>query len=127
VHLFAYGTLQPGLAPAMIRAVVDRLTLVGAGTAPGTLYDLGEYPGAVFAHGAGPVHGRVYQLPADDEPAVLAAFDAYEGVPDLYERVAIDVALADGRTLTCWAYHYNHDPADHRPIPSGSYVREVRP
>jgi gamma-glutamylcyclotransferase (GGCT)/AIG2-like uncharacterized protein YtfP len=114
-YLFAYGTLQPGLA---------RLTLLGPGTASGTLYDLGDYPGAMFGTD-GTVHGRVYELPAD--PAVLARFDRYEGVPDLYVRRAVPVILNGGRGLTCWAYHYNQDLTGHRRIPSGVYVPEHRP
>jgi gamma-glutamylcyclotransferase (GGCT)/AIG2-like uncharacterized protein YtfP len=87
---------------------------------------LGEYPGAVFG-GSGVVHGTVYGVPAAMETTVLAAFDAYEGVPDLYVRLAVPVVLADGRTLTCWAYQYNRDLAGRAPIASGRYVREPRP
>ena len=123
-YLFAYGTLQPGWAPAAVRPDVDRLTLIGPATTAGTLYDLGDYPGAVFGTG-GTIHGRVYELP--DDPAVLLRFDRYEGVPDLYIRLDVRVKLADGRVLTCWAYHYNQDLTGHRPIPSGVYVPEPRP
>jgi gamma-glutamylcyclotransferase (GGCT)/AIG2-like uncharacterized protein YtfP len=81
--MFAYGTLQPGFAPPIVRPVVDRLILVGPATAIGKVYDLGDYPGAVFG-GDVVLHGTVYQLPAGVETATLAALDRYEGVPDLY-------------------------------------------
>ncbi len=123
-YLFAYGTLQPGLAPAAVRAAVDRLTFVGVGSARGRLYDLGEYPGADL-DADGTVHGRVYELPAD--VAVLAAFDRYEGVPDLYVRRAVRVDLSNGGRLTCWAYQYNQPLDDRRRIASGVYPREPRP
>ena len=120
--LFAYGTLQPGLAPPAVRPRVDRLVLMCTGRAIGTLYDLGEYPAAVFDGGGtnhGVVHGRVYRLP--DDPAVLAALDEYEGLPDLYVRVAVPVRTTGG-DLTCWAYQYNRDPAGYPRIPSGTYT-----
>ena len=123
-YLFAYGTLQPGWAPAAIRAETDRLLPVGRGVTAGTLYDLGEYPGARFDT-SGAVYGRVCELPTD--PAVLARLDLYEGVPDLFLRRAVTVTLEDGRELTCWAYQYNQDLTGRRPIPSGTYVPEPRP
>ena len=115
-YLFAYGTLQPGLAPAEIRPAVEQLSLVGPGATAGTLYDQGDYPAAVFDAG-GTVRGRVYALPPD--PAVLAALDAYEGVPDLYVRLMVTVDLDDGRTVDCWAYQYNRTPG--RRLPAGVY------
>ena len=126
-YLFAYGTLQPGLAPASIRTAVGRLVPVGGGAVPGRLYDLGAYPGATFDGAGGTVHGTVLKLPADDAAAVLAALDAYEGVPDLYHRRPVTVTLAGGGELSCWAYAYNGDVTAGRPIPSGTYAPEHRP
>ncbi len=120
-HLFAYGTLQPGLAPASVRPWVDRLVGVGPASVAGTLYDLGPYPGATFGT-PGVVHGRVYQLPPGDEPAIWAALDAYEGVPDLYVRRTVDVTLATGHRLACQAYQYHGDIAGLSPVPSGRYA-----
>jgi gamma-glutamylcyclotransferase (GGCT)/AIG2-like uncharacterized protein YtfP len=125
-YLFAYGTLQPGLAPVAIRSVVDRLTPVGRGTTPGALFDLAAYPGAVFSAG-GIVRGVVYRLPIGGESAVLAALDAYEGCPDLYIRMEVAVTLSDDRRLDCWAYQYNQDLTGRRPIASGTYVPEPKP
>ena len=120
-HLFAYGTLQPGLAPAAVRPLVDSLAVVGIGTTPGSLYDLGAYPGAVFDDAAGgTVRGTVYALPAD-AAAVLASLDQYEGVPTLYRRTTVPVTLPGGPVLSCWAYHYNPPTAGHRRLPAGVY------
>lgn len=44
-YLFAYGTLQPGLAPAEIADVVAGFEIAGVGFVHGTLYDLGSFPG----------------------------------------------------------------------------------
>ena len=124
-YLFAYGTLRPDLAPPALRPAVDTMTLLDAGRTPGRLYDVGSFPAATFG-GGGFVHGHVFALPADDA-AVLHAFDAYEGVPDLYIRTTVTVTLAGGGEQTCWAYQYNREGAPLRPIPSGVYTPEHRP
>jgi len=54
-----------------------------------TLIDLGPFP-ALFEGGATAVEGEVYEV--TDEH--LAALDRFEGVPRLYERIA--VRLEDG-------------------------------
>ena len=116
-HLFAYGTLQPGLAPPAVRGVADRLIFVATGTTPGLLYDLGTYPGAVF-DGGGTIHGTVLLMPMAD---LLADLDVYEGVPDLYRRTTVPVATAGG-PISCWAYEYVAPigPAQRR-LPAGRY------
>ena len=125
-HLFAYGTLQPTLAPDAVRPIVAGLRRVGRGTAAGEVFDLGEYPAAVFAAGSAAVHGTVYELPPGAEADVLPALDAYEGVPDLYLRLAVAVTLDGGRPLTCWAYQFNRDLTGRQPIPTGVYDPEQR-
>jgi gamma-glutamylcyclotransferase (GGCT)/AIG2-like uncharacterized protein YtfP len=45
-YLFAYGTLQPGLAPPDVALLVARLMPIGEGLARGVLYDLGRYASA---------------------------------------------------------------------------------
>src|SRR5579871_961031 len=74
-YLFAYGTLQPGLAPPEIAPLVARLEPLGPGSIPGLLYDLGEYPGAILDP-ASPrtIWGTVFKLPAD--PTLLVQLDA---------------------------------------------------
>lgn len=103
-YLFAYGTLQPGAAPAEIAGAAAQLKAIGAGCVRGRLYDLGHFPGAVL-DGAGNeqgkidqcgdqkqgsdqdqggdqnnarhvIYGTVFELPRD--PEILAALDTYE-------------------------------------------------
>jgi gamma-glutamylcyclotransferase (GGCT)/AIG2-like uncharacterized protein YtfP len=126
--LFLYGTLLPELAPAPLRASLAKLRRLGPGWVPGRLYDLGRYPGAVLDPAtATRVVGQVFELP--DEPAVLAALDAYEGfvaaepAGSLYVREQRPVTLADGRRLACWMYVYNRDPGDRPLVPDGDYRR----
>jgi gamma-glutamylcyclotransferase (GGCT)/AIG2-like uncharacterized protein YtfP len=114
-HLFVYGTLRPGRAPAAIAAQARRLVTLGAATVRGRVYDLGYYPGAVLDPAVRTtIAGTVLRLP--DDPSVLAALDAYEGyVPtdrarSLFVRARTSARLADGRRLACWVYVYNADP-----------------
>ncbi|HSZ17651.1 MAG TPA: gamma-glutamylcyclotransferase family protein, partial [Terracidiphilus sp.] len=75
--LFAYGTLQPGIAPGEIVPVVEKLGTVGEGFAFGKLYDLGKYPAAIFdPASAWIIYGTVFELPED--AGVLGQLDAYE-------------------------------------------------
>lgn len=131
-HLFAYGTLQPGLAPAAAPAVVatlvTQLRVIGQGTLPGLLYDLGDYPGLLHdPTQENRVHGTVYELTGGDP--VLHQLDDYEGFypnapQSLFVRERATVTLADQTELDCWVYLYNHPPGNARLIPSGIYRRQ---
>lgn len=63
------------------------------------------------------------------QKSLLGALDEYEGfLPDdpqgsLYLRVSVPVALAEGRSLECWAYAYNRDVTGLEPIGSGDYLK----
>ena len=111
-HLFAYGTLQPGRAPAQIASLTAKLRPVGEGFVRGVLYDLGGYPGAVpDANATGKIFGTVMELP--DDPEILRRLDAYEECDPQspktseYVRELREVELVAGGTLTCWFYRYN--------------------
>jgi gamma-glutamylcyclotransferase (GGCT)/AIG2-like uncharacterized protein YtfP len=124
--LFAYGTLQPGLAPSEIASAVAQLVPIGEAFVNGLLYDLGGHPGAVLNSDAQErIIGTVYELPGDAR--VLAELDAYEefdaGAPECspYLRVLHPVALATGGTLQCWIYVYNRDPGTTPVIPGGKF------
>ena len=115
MRLFAYGTLRAGLAPPEIAEAVARLQPLGKGAARGRLYDLGAYPGAVFAlagnETAVDIEGEVYEVP---DAGTLRRLDAYEGFeadnPDtsLFIRRQIEVRMVgDGESVGCWAYEYN--------------------
>jgi gamma-glutamylcyclotransferase (GGCT)/AIG2-like uncharacterized protein YtfP len=119
LHLFAYGTLQPGLAPAEVEPIVAQLRALGEGFTFGKLYDLGHYPGAVIdPASARIVYGTVFDLPPD--PEVLRALDAYEG--DEFVRIAQLVTLADGRVLNCWVYDYKSQASEDRFLASGRWT-----
>lgn len=130
--LFVYGTLLPGLAPPDVQPLIQRLQPLGPAGAPGRLYDLGEYPGAIFDPSSETrIAGYAFALP-NDGPALLEQFDAYEGfLPDnalqsLFVRVRQTVTLADGRVVVCWAYHYNRAVGQAPLVADGDYVRRRR-
>ncbi len=127
--LFAYGTLQPGLAPDQVADVVRDLVSVGKGSVPGTLYDLGSFPGAVLeSNSSRRISGTVYRLPADNH--VLLRLDEYEEYDpespkaSQFIRRQCSVELTDGRTLECWVYEYNGERDHALILQSGVYIPE---
>lgn len=123
-HIFAYGTLQPGCAPAEIARLAAKLLPVGMGSAHGVLYDLGRYPGAIADAGSdGKIFGTVMELPEDE--SVLRRLDEYEGFdphnPEASEfvRERQTVELKDGRSVDCWFYRYNGTVDEARRIKDG--------
>jgi gamma-glutamylcyclotransferase (GGCT)/AIG2-like uncharacterized protein YtfP len=127
-YLFAYGTLQPGLAPTKIARVAKKMRTVGEGSLRGVLYDLGGYPGAVAdASASGRILGTVMELPADE--SVLERLDAYEGcdpqAPETseYIRERQIVELKAGGTVECWFYRYNRKARELQQIESGEWGR----
>ncbi len=124
-YLFVYGTLRSSAGPPALRGLLAPLARLGQATTAGVLYDLGEYPGAVFC-GTAEIVGEVLQLPVGD--SMLAALDEYEGFDpnnpegSLYLRVRRPVRLSDGRPLDCWAYAYNREVTGRETIPGGDYL-----
>lgn len=88
------------------------LEWIGKGSVPGRIYDLGDYPGAVFDRASSKeIQGEIYKLPINRN--LLEKLDAYEEFqpdnPDdsLFIRVSIPVQIKAGRRLKCWAYRFN--------------------
>ncbi len=118
--LFSYGTLTPQYAPPEISGVLAEFRPYAEGWVHGTLYDLGEYPGAVLdSRGVQKVFGSVFVVPND--PELLHRLDEYEGFnpkdrdASLFVRKLYPVTLNDGRTMECWLYEYNGERG-HAPI-----------
>lgn len=127
-YLFVYGTLRPACAPSALQPLLAKWRPSGAGSVVGTLYDLGEYPGAVLLPtGESRVFGEVFELA--DAAAAFLALDEYEGfiaeqpAASLFLRTRCEVTLADDRRLSAWIYVYNQSLATATQIPSGDYLR----
>jgi gamma-glutamylcyclotransferase (GGCT)/AIG2-like uncharacterized protein YtfP len=137
-RLFAYGTLRQGVAPAEIAHAVATLRRAGRGVARGRLFDLGAYPGAVFAaagavaeatEGCGQIAGEVYEV---TDPGIWGELDRYEGfepsdpAASLFTRRQIEVTLSDGgERAICWAYEYNQ-PVDFALQPAAENALEQK-
>jgi NhaA family Na+:H+ antiporter len=117
VHIFIYGTLQPGdVRWPLLEPFTDGTGRPDA--VRGALYDTGHgYPAAVF-DGDGTIAGRTYRLRADRIDEALAVLDAEESsVPGGYRRVTV-TTLEGARA---WAYEYGSG-LELSPIPHGNWL-----
>ncbi|MGO8777789.1 MAG: gamma-glutamylcyclotransferase [Rhodomicrobium sp.] len=124
-HLFVYGTLMRGSKSPYAKLLQARAQIIGEATAPGTLYRLGRFPGAVFdRHCPAKVYGEVFRLSGS---SLLDALDAYEGCrpedpePRPFSREIIEVAMCRGGTLCVWAYRFAGKVCARPPIWSGRF------
>jgi len=127
-YLFVYGTLLPGTAPAEIATAASQLRAIDHGTVQGTLYDLGDFPGAVLESVSGRrIFGTVFALP--ENPEVLRELDAYEEFDPAapgqsqFLRVRAVARLVSGAKRDCWIYIYNQGLAKARIIEGGDWTR----
>jgi gamma-glutamylcyclotransferase (GGCT)/AIG2-like uncharacterized protein YtfP len=84
-RIFLYGTLRRGGgADHLLRGC----TPLGPATVRGRLYDLGTYPALVLDPAGHPVHGEVWECPAQ----LVGELDRYEGTAvGLFERVEVAI------------------------------------
>lgn len=118
--IFVYGTLLSN-ATRPASSFVDA-KILGKGTIPGLIYDLGWYPGyksASVSDGECLVHGEVIEVNDID----LERLDAYEGVPFLYRRKATTAILDDGQAMPVDVYEYNDVVHHNDVIPHGDWIR----
>lgn len=127
-YIFLYGTLLPELATDEIAGIISRLRPIGYARVQGSLYDLGEYPGAVIdSSSENAIRGEVFELPEDE--SLIKALDEYEGYDpedsnnSLFVRLKIAVEMDDGRRLDSWVYVYNQDIRSAIVIPDGDYAK----
>lgn len=128
--LFDYGTLRPGFDNAFAQSLRQQARYVGEGSFSGLLYDLGNYPGAIYhADSSTVVLGSIYDISQNKE-SVLRYLDVYEGIgvdfdpPTEYIRIIIPVTSDSGgqtNTVFCWVYVYNHSVVNKPIIRSGDY------
>lgn len=118
--LLFYGLLLRGQSGWVELGLDACLEEVGPDSVAGTLYDLGEFPGALVG-GEGRVHGMVFRL---TDPAALPRLDAFEDYdPDQPEAslyVRVTATTADGRTV--WVYVYNRNVMGRPVIASGRWA-----
>ncbi|MBI5016429.1 MAG: gamma-glutamylcyclotransferase [Deltaproteobacteria bacterium] len=118
--MFVYGTLKRG--EANHGRVAPFVREVREGRVPGTLIDLGGYPG--WVDGSATVEGELLWL----EPLgpALAALDELEGFfgegdpRNEYVRVRVGVRTAGG-VIDAWAYRLALEPPDAPTVPGGRW------
>ncbi|MGO9170524.1 MAG: gamma-glutamylcyclotransferase [Rhodomicrobium sp.] len=124
-YLFVYGTLMRASRSPYARLLQARAQFIGEASAPGRLYRLGRFPGAVFdTRCRAFVQGEVFRL---NGASLLVALDAYEGCggqgtkPDLFFRDIVEVQLARGGALAAWAYPFAGNVSGRPFIASGRF------
>jgi gamma-glutamylcyclotransferase (GGCT)/AIG2-like uncharacterized protein YtfP len=127
-HLFVYGTLRSGFSNPFARRLQAQSLFVSGGSAPGTLYDFGWYPGAIFeAEARKRVVGEVFLLKSPQR--LLAQLDYYEGTEEPetpFRRVAVKVSLDRGGTVEAWSYELNAATGRRPLIGSGDFMLHRR-
>ena len=105
-HLFVYGTLRFEYPNPLAVKLKSQAIFICEGSAPGVLYDLGWYPGAVFNDDVRTrVIGEVIAL--GNAERLMAQLDDYEAIPEpnkRFRRVVIKVRLERGGTVEAWTY-----------------------
>lgn len=129
LNLFIYGTFLPEVVAPEIRPIMNSLDTLGVGYMRGKLYDLGNYPGAIFEPEGNWIIGRVYRLP---EFSLVKFFDSQEDynshdlAESLFIRQIVPVQMQEGKAIECWTYIYNQTTSHFPSIESGDYLAYLR-
>ena len=115
-YLFVYGTLRKGYGLKLLQEIGSALTYVGEATVQATLFDLGDFPGAVKG-GEAEIKGDVFTL---HDWQVFDLLDAYEG--EAFKREEAKVRLQSGEKVKAWLYWYTGNTANCPAIPNGDYL-----
>lgn len=126
-YLFAYGTLKLGFVPPYLSEIAAKMDFIGEGFVHGTLYDLGEYSGAILEFATDKkIHGCVYNL--CDESEILRVLDEYEGISpnqteeSLFIRKRTKIFLQNEEIIDGWIYEYNQSVDSASIIESGIWI-----
>lgn len=125
-RLFVYGTLRKGYSlHGLLRRIGARY--VGKGSIQGSLYDLGEFPGAITSSSVRKrIEGELYELPHPEaqlrELDRIEEFDSQGPESSLFVRRLTTVRLANGRRMRAWVYFLPRRPANARLVPGGDYA-----
>jgi gamma-glutamylcyclotransferase (GGCT)/AIG2-like uncharacterized protein YtfP len=122
--LFVYGTLLDTENEYGVY-LSNNCRFYGKGKFKGILYDVGEFPAAIYQPGEEQfVYGSIYVM--NDPDKTLKILDEYEGFgeneeqPNLFIRELIAVETKTIQ-LPCWTYLYNLQVEGLKQITSGNY------
>ncbi|MGB1241271.1 MAG: gamma-glutamylcyclotransferase family protein [Chitinophagales bacterium] len=120
-YLFDYGRLQRSFDNEMSDLVQRSFVYKGKAHFEGSLYDVGNFPAAIFAgRPEAKVHGELFRIPAC-EVSLVDLLDEYKGCPELCDRILIEVTQDDGTIIDAMVYVYKHTTQNLNPIDSGNY------
>jgi gamma-glutamylcyclotransferase (GGCT)/AIG2-like uncharacterized protein YtfP len=129
-YLFVYGTLRKGYDLKLKGRVAGELEYVGRAKVGGTMYDIGQYPGAVKGKNNNEIVGEVFLVNNPDK--VFKVLDKYEGYKESAEstsefvRKKNRVQLRSGKTINAWIYWYNEDLAGKQKIKYKDYLNYLK-
>jgi len=124
MHLFVYGSLRTESQHPLAVKLRTQGRLLGKGSAPGILYDLGRYPAAMFGteHDSR-VIGEIFEMPRDGR--LLRELDYFEGTEEPaspLSRIEIDVLFEEGSSFRLETYSLSTPPPIRRVIESGDWI-----
>ncbi len=124
--IFVYGLLKSMYDNEAARYIRKHCSLIGEGTIPGQLFDLGTYPGVIYDENAKyTVVGEVFKINSDKD-ALLKYLDEFEecgpsfNQPNEYRREIIPVNVCR-KTYNASTYIYNLNLEGLKVIESGNY------
>ena len=122
--LFVYGSLRTESPHPLAVKLRSQGRLLGKGSPPGILHDLGRYPAALFgAEHKGRVIGEIFELPRDGR--LLRELDYFEGTEEPaspLSRIEIEMLSEDGSWLRLETYSLGVPPPIRRVIESGDWI-----
>lgn len=131
-YLFVYGSLLSGFKSPAYEYITRYFELLGPATAPGTLYDLGDYPAALPDNSGRKIIGELYRIRNSNQLSyAIAQLDGYEGLnPEAGEvadyRRQLSAVLYNKEQIHAWVYWYNHAIQDKPLIESGDVLEYLR-
>lgn len=125
-YIFVYGLLKSMYNNEAAKFIRQHCTLVGTGTIPGRLFDLGTYPGMVYEPNAKTtVLGEVFKINSNKE-GLTKYLDEFEECGPEFEqpneyRKEIILTKVNGATINASSYIYNRNLEGLKMIDSGNY------
>ncbi len=123
-HVFVYGTLCLG-EQRDINKLDPRPRYIGEACVPGTLFDLGTYPGIVL-DGQGAVCGEVYGISAELETLLDEIEEVWPQQTGEYAKREVQVELTDignhdcdTGSMSCLVYEIAASRTEGKPVIEG--------
>lgn len=129
-YLFVYGTLRKGFQLPINKQIAENVEWIGQAEIKGTLFDIGEYPGAK-KNDIGEksfIIGDIFKIL---DIKVLEILDEYEGLDPLkitesdYLRKQETIDF-DGKEIEVWIYWYNKSTDNKFRIRHNDYLEYLK-